>query len=54
MTPEEFKAEIIQAFEEYSTDEGHKMADAVMCDLLRSLGYGEGVDAFNEADKWYS
>lgn len=32
----------------------HVLADELMCKLLRELGYGEGVDIFEQMDKWYS
>jgi hypothetical protein len=54
MTPEEFKQAIIEAFEEYGTEESHKMADVIMCDLLRALGYGDGVDIFEQHGKWWA
>lgn len=28
--------------------------DYVMCDTLRTLGFGVGVDAFEESDRWYA
>ena len=30
------------------------MADKLMCELLRELGYGEGVDIFEKIPKWYA
>ena len=32
----------------------HIVMDNVMCDLLRELGYGEGVDVFEDTPKWYA
>ena len=32
----------------------HPAADALMCDLLKSLGYGDGVAVFVRAHKWYA
>lgn len=32
---------------------GHIQADELMCELLRELGYGEGVEIFEQMDKWY-
>lgn len=32
----------------------HILADALMCNLLRELGYGEGVQIFEDMKKWYS
>ena len=32
----------------------HIMVDELMCDILRELGYGEGVDIFEKMPKWYA
>lgn len=32
----------------------HAEADRVLCDLLRTLGYGEVVDEYRKLPKWYS
>lgn len=32
----------------------HVMMDECMCRLLRELGYGEGVDIFEDTGKWYA
>ena len=32
---------------------GHVEADDLMCELLKSLGYGEGVEVLEDMDKWY-
>lgn len=32
----------------------HIQMDNLMCDLLESLGYGDGVNIFRDAAKWYS
>ena len=36
------------------TETNHVSADELMCELLTSLGYGEGVEIFKNMDKWYS
>lgn len=36
------------------TEEAHRDADGVLCDLLRSLGHDAVVDAYDEIYKWYS
>lgn len=33
---------------------GHSWADQVLCELLRSLGYDDVVDAFEKLNKWYA
>ena len=32
----------------------HMEADAILCILLRELGYPEVSDAFEKIDKWYA
>lgn len=33
--------------------EKHIAADELMCEVLKSLGYQDGVRAFEHMDKWY-
>jgi hypothetical protein len=59
MTPEEFAAKMREAYETHWMKEEdeevvHIVMDGIMCNLLRSLGYGEGVDIFDETPMWYS
>lgn len=59
MTPEEFKQAMSDAYHkyyeiEYDEELVHDVIDGVMCELLRSLGYGEGIDIFENTPKWYS
>jgi len=57
MTPAEFASrmrEIYPANGKYDEEEAHGRADALLCELLRILGYGAGVDIFENADKWYA
>ena len=35
-------------------EDAHVLADALMCEILRELGYGEGVDIFLNMSKWYA
>lgn len=54
MTPEEF-AEKMKALAANNDEEMfHICADGLMCELLASLGYSEGVDVFDKTPKWYS
>ena len=32
----------------------HRRADNIICRFLRSLGYDELVDLYEQVDKWYS
>lgn len=52
MPPEEFKNKIKEIFDTCK-EEGHQYADNLMCDLLISLGYEEGINIFLNSDKWY-
>ena len=60
MTPEEFKKEMADAVEYFINERRwdqeslHRCMDRLMCDLLRELGYGEGIDIFEDAPKWYA
>ena len=59
MTPEEFKNEMQKIRnrlgEKYIDEEIiHAEGDDLMCKLLRELGYGEGVDVFEDMPKWYA
>ena len=38
----------------YDKEDAHMEMDNLMLDLLRALGYGDGVDIFESTDKWYS
>lgn len=55
-TPEEFKKEMKSIFNIWRSDEesAHKHMDILMCELLRTLGYEDGIKIFKEQDKWYS
>lgn len=35
-------------------EKAHVRADDLMCRVLRGLGYGEGIDIFNDIEKWYA
>ena len=59
MTPEEFKNEMQKIRnrlgKKYIDEEIiHAEGDDLMCKLLRELGYGEGVDVFEDMPKWYA
>ena len=60
MTPEEFKQRMQEIAEKNETQWGpdteakHGWADALLCEALRELGYGEGVDVFEKMEKWYA
>lgn len=56
MTPEEFLDRMIQAKTEIGNDPEHVhvVMDGIMCNLLESLGYGEGVAVFDHTYKYYA
>lgn len=59
MTPQEFadKMREIAARADLATGDpiqAHQDADALMCELLSSLGYYSGVLVFQEMDKYYA
>jgi hypothetical protein len=58
-SPEEFAAKMREIFPGKYPDiipssGSHQAADRLLCAVLRSLGYGEGVEAFEDAPKWYA
>jgi hypothetical protein len=53
VTPEEFKTRMI-ALRTGDEEADHARGDDLMCEALRSLGYGEGVEAFEAMEKWYA
>lgn len=53
-TPKEFAEKMYQLAESGDAEADHVKADELMCQLLTSLGYGEGVKIFRDMDKWYS
>ena len=56
MTPEQFREAMKEIDAKYGADtEGaHALADDLICKVLRELGYGEGIDAFEAMHKWYA
>lgn len=53
-TPKEFAKKMSYLAESDDPEADHIKADELMCQLLTSLGYGEGVKIFREMYKWYS
>ena len=54
MTPKEAADRMRQIDEDEDTESGHMMADDLFCEILKSLGYDEAVDIFDNMDKWYA
>lgn len=56
MTPAEFK-ELMQKImieSGYDKEADHENADDLLIECLRSLGYGEGCDIYEQIEKWYA
>ena len=53
---QEYVNEMKKAIEESKFDEefGHVIADGILCDFLKELGYNELVMLFDMVDKWYA
>lgn len=56
MTPEEFATKIEAIRQEYKDDPEtrHAESDALLCEVLTSLGYEAGVKLFEQMPKWYA
>ena len=54
MTKEEFKEEMLKIADNGDPESSHYEADDLMCELLGSLGYEEGVEIFENMGKWYA
>lgn len=60
ITPKRFKKLMHDIFRPDAEDEWqdvedtHYEADLLMLRVLKSLGYEEGCEIFEQADKWYS
>ncbi len=53
-SPAEFEVMMRHAIDGNDEEESHRNADRLMCDLLRSLGYGEAVERFLASTRWYA
>lgn len=54
MTPEQFAQEMWRLAQTRGAEERHMEADNLICDLLKALGYGEGIKVFLDMVKWYA
>ena len=60
MTPDEFEAKMRAIYPEDNNiiwgdkEASHGNADDLLCEALKELGYGKGVEVFKDADKWYA
>lgn len=53
MAPEEFKNKMQEIADIMDEEISHPQADDLMCEVLDSLGYGEGISIFVKMPKWY-
>ena len=49
-----FTEQMIELSKETDIEDRHISMDGLMCDLLESLGFGEGVEIFHSTEKWHS
>lgn len=56
ITPQTFAERMKEIVEKYDQDPEtmHEEADALICKVLRGLGYSDGVSIFVSAEKWYA
>lgn len=54
MTPKEFTFEMQRISKDLDLEGAHREADDLMCRLLVSLGYEEGIEIFQKMEKWYA
>jgi hypothetical protein len=56
ITPDEFYARMTELQRDKGGDleAWHSLADNLMCDLLRQLGYDRGVDVYMASERWYA
>lgn len=57
ITPDEFTVRIKECLRRDKIRpiiRAHEEIDALMCNLLEALGYGEGVDLFINEEKFYA
>ena len=54
MTPEGFARKMKEIASNDDIETCHELADNLMMELLSSLGYSEGVNVFDQMDKYYS
>jgi hypothetical protein len=56
MTPAEFKERMADLAEisRGDTEANRYLAELLLLECLRSLGYGEGCDIYEQIEKWYA
>ena len=54
MTPEEFEAKMKEILKGEDSETEHQNADYLMCNVLMTLGYEDGVTIFLKSTRWYA
>lgn len=54
MEREQAIKELKEVREKDDPEFGHPIADNVLCELLKTLGYPDVVEAYQAIDKWYA
>ena len=54
MLEQEFVTRMENLTDEGDTEGNHVMADTLLCELLKQLGFKSVVDLYEKVDKWYS
>ena len=54
LTPGDFASLMRKLAEHDDIESRHVQMDKLLCRVLESLGYAEGVAIFRESEKWYS
>ena len=59
MTPAEFAKRMQAVLDDYNNNHGdreqwHREADDLICEVLKSIGYEEGVKIYDSEYKWHS
>lgn len=48
------KVELIEQINNFDTEEAHQIADGILTELLRQLGFKEVVELYERIEKWYA
>jgi len=54
MDTQEFEKRMREIAKVKCSEDRHIMADSLLCDVLIQLGYGDGVEVYENIDKCYS
>ena len=54
MTPQEFALRMREIAANDDIEEGHATADALLCRVLRELGFQDGISTYEAMPKWFA